>query len=571
MQIGRLVRVLAVASAAWVPMVPALADGNAGAYLAARQASFASDFEAAADYYTRALLRDPANLSLLENALTSHVALGQADRAVPIARRILQTGAASQIANLVMISDAAARGEWDQILTDLDAGQSVGPLYDGLARAWSYVGLGQMGEALAAFDAVADTQGVQAFGLYHKALALAAVGDFEGADRILSGDDGVAPIRLTRRGVMTYASILAQLDRTDDAIALIDETFSALDAELEAYRDALAEGEVVPFDAVTTATDGMAEIAYSIAGALSGEASDGYTLIYARVAQILRPDHFDAVMLVAATLESLGRHGLATNAYAAVPPDHPAFYVAELGRAEALKQSGDTDASVEVLQELVQTHGDIPVVHVTLGDTLRRLERFAEATEAYDAAVALIDAPQESHWPVFFARGITHEREDRWTEAEADFRRALELRPDQPQVLNYLGYSLVEKQMSLEEALDMIERAAAAEPESGYIVDSLGWVLYRLGRYDDALVHMERAVELMPIDPVINDHLGDVFWAVGRHREAEFQWHRALSFIDPDQSTDADPDRIRRKLEVGLDAVLAEEGAPPLRMANDGG
>lgn len=571
MQIGRLVRVLAVASAAWVPMVPAQADGNAGAYLAARQASFASDFEAAADYYTRALLRDPANLSLLENALTAHVALGQADRAVPIARRILQTGAASQIANLVMISDAAGRGEWDQILTDLDAGQSVGPLYDGLARAWSYVGLGQMGEALEAFDAVADTQGVQAFGLYHKALALAAVGDFEGADRILSGDDGAAPIRLTRRGVMTHASILAQLDRRDDAIALIDGTFSALDAELEAFRDGLAEGEPAPFDAVTSAKDGMAEIAYSIAGALSGEASDGYTLIYARVAQTLRPDHFDALMLVAATLENLGRYELATEAYSAVPPDHPAFYVAELGRAEALKQSGDTDAAVEVLQGLVQTHGDIAVIHVTLGDTLRRLERFAEATEAYDTAVALIDAPQESHWPVFFARGITHEREDRWTEAEADFRRALELRPDQPQVLNYLGYSLVEKQISLEEALDMIERAVAAEPQSGYIVDSLGWVLYRLGRYDEALVHMERAVELMPIDPVINDHLGDVFWAVGRQREAEFQWHRALSFIDPDESTDADPDRIRRKLEVGLDVVLAEEGAPPLRMANDGG
>ncbi len=535
MQIGRLVRVLAVASAAWVPMVPAQADGNAGAYLAARQASFASDFEAAADYYTRALLRDPANLSLLENALTAHVALGQADRAVPIARRILQTGAASQIANLVMISDAAGRGEWDQILTDLDAGQSVGPLYDGLARAWSYVGLGQMGEALEAFDAVADTQGVQAFGLYHKALALAAVGDFEGADRILSGDDGAAPIRLTRRGVMTHASILAQLDRRDDAIALIDGTFSALDAELEAFRDGLAEGEPAPFDAVTSATDGMAEIAYSIAGALSGEASDGYTLIYARVAQTLRPDHFDALMLVAATLENLGRYELATEAYSAVPPDHPAFYVAELGRAEALKQSGDTDAAVEVLQGLVQTHGDIAVIHVTLGDTLRRLERFAEATEAYDTAVALIDAPQESHWPVFFARGITHEREDRWTEAEADFRRALELRPDQPQVLNYLGYSLVEKQISLEEALDMIERAVAAEPQSGYIVDSLGWVLYRLGRYDEALVHMERAVELMPIDPVINDHLGDVFWAVGRQREAEFQWHRALSFIDPDE------------------------------------
>ncbi len=167
--------------------------------------------------------------------------------------------------------------------------------------------------------------------------------------------------------------------------------------------------------------------------------------------------------------------------------------------------------------------------------------------------------------------GLSHERTDEWSDAEADFRKALELRPDQPQVLNYLGYSFVEMRINLDEALDMIERAVAAEPDSGYITDSLGWVLYRLGRYEEAVVHMERAVELMPVDPVINDHLGDVYWAVGREREAEFQWHRALSFIDPEETTEADPDRIRRKLEVGLDAVLEEEGAPPLQVANDEG
>ncbi len=138
-------------------------------------------------------------------------------------------------------------------------------------------------------------------------------------------------------------------------------------------------------------------------------------------------------------------------------------------------------------------------------------------------------------------------------------------------MLNYLGYSLVEEQRKLDEALDMIERAVAASPDSGYIVDSLGWVYYRLGRYDEAVMQMERAVELEAVDPVINDHLGDVYWAVGRKREAQFQWQRALSFIAYGQTdTEAEPDRIRRKLEVGLDAVLEEEGAPPLRVANDG-
>jgi Flp pilus assembly protein TadD len=245
--------------------------------------------------------------------------------------------------------------------------------------------------------------------------------------------------------------------------------------------------------------------------------------------------------------------------------------VAELGRAEAMRNAGDPEGAIAALQELSGTHPELAMVHVTLGDMLRREERFAEATVAYDRAIGLFGTEEEAQWVVYFSRGITHEREDRWPEAEADFRKALELRPDQPQVLNYLGYSLVEMKTNLDEALSMIERAVAAEPESGYIVDSLGWVLYRLGRYDEALVQMERAVELLPVDPVVNDHLGDVYWAVGRKREAEFQWHRALSFIGMGDSTDAEPDRIRRKLEIGLDAVLAEEGAPPLRVADDNG
>ena len=183
-----------------------------------------------------------------------------------------------------------------------------------------------------------------------------------------------------------------------------------------------------------------------------------------------------------------------------------------------------------------------------LGDALRMAERYPEAVAAYDAAIALVPAPMPVHWPLYYTRGIANERAGNWPAAEADFRAALKLEPDQPLVLNYLGYSMVEKQENLDEALGMIERASKAEPDDGYITDSLGWVLYRLGRYDEAVKPMLRAVELTPDDPVINDHLGDVLWMVGRKREAEFQWRRALSFGPSD---DLDMDRIRRKLEVG--------------------
>ena len=201
---------------------------------------------------------------------------------------------------------------------------------------------------------------------------------------------------------------------------------------------------------------------------------------------------------------------------------------------------------------------------------MRQEEYYEAAIASYDQALALTPETARARWVLFYARAIAKERSGDWEGSEADFRAALELNPEQPQVLNYLGYSLVEQQRNLDEALDMIERAVAASPDSGYIVDSLGWVFYRLDRYEEAVEQMERAVELEPVDPVVNDHLGDVYWAVGRKREAEFQWRRALSFVDlTDADSEADPERMRRKLEVGLDAVLAEEGAAPLKVAAD--
>jgi len=546
--------------------ITAAAQSNSGAYLAARQASFESDYDAAASYFSRALISDPSNPILLENAVTAFVGVGNTDGAVQIAQRLAGLGNDFQVANIVVFADMAAEGDWEDILSAQAEGLNVLPVYDSLLDAWALVGAGRMGDALAAFDAIADTPGVQAFGLYHKALALGAVGDFEGAVAIFTGENGPR-IRLTRRGLVAQAKILGLIGREADAIASIVEAFGTdLDAEMQQLITTLETDPSSLLAPVTNAAQGVAELNYSIASAVSGETSDSYTLLFSRMAEFLNPDHVDALLLSAGLLESLESYDLATKSYDRVPREHPAFLSAELGRAGALRRSGKSDAAIEVLSQLGESHGDQPDVHVELGDVLRRMERYGEATVPYDRAIEIYGEPQEFHWPVYFARGITHEREGLWDKAEADFRQALLLRPEQPQVLNYLGYSFVEMKTNLDEALDMIERAVALEPESGYIADSLGWVYYQLGRYEEAVDPMERAVELVPVDPIITDHLGDVYWAVGRKREAEFQWLRALSF-DPEED---EADRIRRKLEVGLDVVLEEEGADPLAVARDG-
>lgn len=550
---------------------PVQAQSVAGAYLAGRHAAVSSDYAEAARYYTEALAHDPTNAELMESGTLSLLSLGDVDRALPLARALEEKNHRSQVARLVLTADMAKKGEYEALLERGDDATGIGPWVDGLVKAWAHMGVGDVTSAMTAFDTLSEEPGMQGLVMYHKALALASVGDYESAAEIF-GEGLVGSAGQTRRGVMAHAEILAQLERQQEALTLIRTSFgTGTDPELDMLIAALEAGDPVPFTHVPDPLAGMAEVFFTFAAVLKNEnTGDYYVLLYSRVARYLRPDHMDALLLTAELLENLGQYQLAIDEFAAVPADSPTYHAAELGRAGALRRSGKEDQAIEVLTQLARSHGDLAVVHSTLGDLLRGREDWAGAIAAYDRAIERVPEDNRMRWVLYYSRGIAYERSGDMAASEVDFRAALAVNPEQPQVLNYLGYSLVEQQRNLDEALDMIERAVAASPDSGYIVDSLGWVLYRLGRYEEAVDQMERAVELLAVDPVINDHLGDVYWAVGRKREAEFQWRRAISFVDPeDTDGEADPERMRRKLEVGLDAVLDEEGAEPLKTSSD--
>ena len=541
-------------------------EPNAGAYLAARQAGKVADFEQAARYYTGALRRDPTHPALLENALTANFSLAEFSTAIEIAEAMIALGINRQLANIVLTTKAVQAGNWADIFTSLEKDQRVGPVVDGLAQGWAHMALGEVDKAMGSFDEVSETSGLQSFGIYHKALALASVGNFDEAIRIFDLTTASGGLRHNRRSAMAHAQILSQLDRRDDAVALLDAVFGDnLDPRLDDLRGRITAGEAVPYNIVTNPTEGMSEIYLAVAEALRGDAPDNYTLIYARASESLTPDNTETLLMVAGLLEDLERYGLANETYTAVSRDDPAYAIAELGRAEALRKNDNFEGATEVLRTLTRDFPDMPAVYVSLGDTLRQSDQIEEANVAYTDALDRYAPDDPARWIVYYTRAVTNHQLDRWPDAEADFRAALSFRPDQPQVLNYLGYSLVERGEKLEEALDMIERAVEAQPQNGAIVDSLGWVLFQMGQYEDAVIHLENAAALEAVDPVVNDHLGDAYWAVGREIEAQFQWNRALSFSD---ETSEESGRIRRKLEVGLDAVLLEEGSEPIRVAD---
>jgi tetratricopeptide (TPR) repeat protein len=550
---------------------PVSAESLAGSYLAGRSAAIGNEFDIAARFFTTALARDPENIELMDSAALAYLAMGDIAQALPLGKAIVAQGQTSQAARMLITAGLVEDGNYAELAAQEIQTDGISPWVDGLVKAWALIGADDVDAALAQFDAISDDAGMKGIVAYHKALAYATVGNYAAAEAIFEQDAPGAAAR-TRRGLIARVEILSQLGRNTDAIQVIAKVFNgSADPELDMIIAKLDAGDKLPFTQTPTARAGLAEVFYTFAALLRAEqAGDYYTLLYARIARYLRPDHTDALLLTADLLEALGQYPLAIAEYRGVPATDPAFHVAELGRAAALRRLDKPDQAIEVLEQLTRTNGNLAVVHSTLGDILRAQDEDQAAIAAYTKALDLMEAADTRAWFLYFARGIAHSQDGSSIAAEEDFRAALAIDPEQPQVLNYLGYALVEENRKLDEALDMIERAVAASPNNGFIVDSLGWVYYRLGRYDEAVVQMERAVELEAVDPVMNDHLGDVYWAVGRKREAQFQWSRALSFIQFKQSdTEADPDRIRRKLDVGLDAVLAEEGAEPLKVAHD--
>ncbi len=542
-------------------------EGLAGAYLAAKVAAANADFRAADMWFRRAEGLEQFHPEILQGQMISALSLGDLPRASALADTLIDVGVFDQNATLAQMALRAQAKDYDGILQAIGRGESLGVMLDGLLAGWSHIGLGRMNDGLASFDALAKTQGLAGFGQYHRAMALAQAGDFEGARAALEAPETELLLSM-RRGAIFYCEILSQLGKFDEAMAFLTARFaSGGDPKLQDVMARLSKAEALPLAGFDTANFGFAEAFFGVASSLGSDTDAAYTLLHARIASVLRPDDTEAILLTASLLERKSQFDLAAETYAKVPQSHPDYAIAEVGRADAIFAAGRGEESLDILRALAETQPQNLDVLVALGNGLRRAENHKDAIAAYDAALALVPAPSPIHWPIFYSRGISHESSGDFTSAEADFRQALALSPDQPSVLNYLGYSLVDRGEKLDEALGMITRAVAAQPESGYIVDSLAWAYFRLGRFADALEPMERASLLEPVDPIVTDHLGDVYWANGRKREAQFQWRRALSF----SPKDSDAERIRKKLEIGLDAVRESEGDAPFPPLGAGG
>ncbi|MEZ2129377.1 MULTISPECIES: tetratricopeptide repeat protein [unclassified Sinorhizobium] len=532
----------------------------AGAFLAARTADVDHDYDTAIALYKKALLIEPGNAEIRQRLMISLLLSGNIKEGVRYANDLKGDPSVERITTVVRAMDAIRRHEYKSAATLLNytGPNDLDRMMNDLLLAWARAGSGKGKDALTMVEKMKGPDWFRIFQNYHAGAIAILNGDVNAArkhlnDAVLDKEGGATAPDTFMRSVMALARLEAQQGNKQkalDAISVGDNLINNY-APLNALRDSISRGEKPP-QQVTNAAQGAAAVLFSIGSALNRDGAEDIVSLYLQTAYALAPESADTLVLLGGIAERQGQTDRAISFYQQVPKDSPMRRISELQLGLALAQSGKVDDAKKHLQELIASDPNDIRSYLAYGSVLSDAKDYAAMATNYDKAVEIIGPlPTAGNWSIFFQRGIAYERLKKWDQAEPNFRKALELNPDQPQVLNYLGYSWVDMNRNLDEGLDMIRKAVDLRPDDGYIVDSLGWAYYRLNRFDDAVNELEKAAQLKAGDATINDHLGDAYWRVGRKLEAAYQWNRALA-ANPEET---EIPKLKDKIANGLPAV----------------
>ena len=541
---------------------------TSGSYLAARHASVERDASSASAFYLSALRTDPKNNELLDRAFISSVADGNIDEAVKLADRILAVDKSNRVARLVVgVQDLKLK---KYAAAQLNINQSIrGPITDLVATllsGWAIYGAGDTKAAVASIDKLTGPEWYPIFKDLHAGMMLDLAGKEKDAgtrfERAYKLDDSML------RVAESYARWLSR-NKDDSAAAGIYQAFDKKLARhplvLEGLRETKAGKKMPPL--VDSPQAGAAEALYGIGASLTRRGGEDLALVYLQLALHLVPNHPLALLSLADLYESVKKPQMAIKVYERVPANSPLKRNAQIQLATDLDSADRSDEAIKILKNVTaEDPKDLEAI-MALGNIERGRKKFADCAQTYSQGIDVLPPNNDKANSVYYYyRGICEERSKQWNKAEADMRKALEMQPEQPHVLNYLGYSWIDQGVNLDEGMKMIKRAVEQRPDDGYIVDSLGWAYYRIGNYEEGVKNLERAIDLKPEDPTINDHLGDAYWRVGRTLEAKFQWAHARDLKpEPD-----DLPKIEAKIENGLPDDPSSAAAAADKKKDDG-
>jgi len=520
-----------------------------GGFLAGRMAAALRDDSSAATFFGAALKGSPTNPDLLNRTFIALISSGQMDEALRFANKMLDIDKDNAIAHLALGVKALKSGQYAAARVHLDplAKRPILELVAPLLISWTYAGAGQVTKGVDLADKI---KAQDAFNVF-KDFSTGEMLDFAGkrADALSRLKSAAEADANATRITEAYARLLIRMNERVEAAALLKAydvklprhpVIQSLMADINAGRQ--------PAPTIGSAQQGAADVLISVAAPLAKQGGADYALVFYQLALYLDSQNAYGLLGLADLYSDLKQSEKSVATYERVPMNAPLRRNAEIELGGALDALDRTDEAVAHLKKIIAKNPKDLDAIISLGGVFQGRKRFAEAAVTFTQALDVIGEPKKANWSTFYYRGIAFERTKQWPKAELDFKKALELYPDQPSVLNYLGYSWIDQGVHLEDGMAMIKKAVEQRPDDGYIVDSLGWAHFKIGQYDQAVTQLERAVALKASDPTINDHLGDAYWRVGRKLEATFQWHHARdSKPEPDELA-----RIDQKLKEGL-------------------
>ena len=530
-----------------------------GLVLAGQAAAVAGRNQEAADYLAQALEIDPENTQVAERAFAMALMSGNVHRAAQLASDKIKPDSAVHPLSVVtravdaLASDPASPGG-KTALQLLSSNTVSGPYQNAalLMLPLSAAAAGDWNTALA-LPASEGNAAVALFAQANQALLYERAGRKADAAKLyqalIAADQGGNYLTLA------YGAFLERQGQRQEAKAIYDAALLG-DPQNQLAKDALSRLQArKPGPPLATIRQTAASLMMASAMAASNQRQSQASLVFVQLALRLDPKRDEAILMAGELLGANRDHDSARSMFAKVSEKSPQYVQARSRMAWSLNQSGETNAAIALARETVAKNPSNIIALSTLADILRVNSLFEESIIVVNQLIA--NKPEPS-WGDYFSRGVSLDRVGRWTEAEKDLKKAFEMNPNEPDVLNYLGYSWIERGENLEQAVELVKRAVAAKPDSGAITDSLGWGYYKLGNFQLAVELLERAAQLDASDPDLNNHLGDAYWQVGRKIEAQFQWNRVLTLSPSDKLKG----EVEAKLLSGLPALKPVPLAP---------
>jgi len=524
-----------------------------GNYLAGTYANYLDDADARSHYYGEAFAQLPHDVRLGRRAVTSAVTAGDIDKAVSLANTLLASGETESMAYAVLGAQALRNAQYDKAIVyfDKETSDLTVSILSKLMKGWAQYGAGDPALARETFSKLPGGNYFSRFGLLQIAELDLLTGDFDKAQASIDELDRQGAETLDLEKTLFVSRLVSAQGQLPEALSML-EKYSKENGGFETGPVANAIERLKNGKSLDQITSSQAHAARALTQPAYGFFAQNRALdaaeVFLRIALNQDPQYHKGKLWLGDVLSAYERDAEAMKQYDDIPSSSPYFVSSQLSKGYMLVRRDQNDKALKVFTDV---HKKFPsfVTRDALGRAHLSQENYAAALPIYEALVESLSEEELKQDPqALYLRGICYEREGQWEKAVVDFKRVLDYKPDNADALNYLGYTWVDRGENLTEAFRMIRRAVELEPDSGAIVDSLGWAHYKLGQYEEAKEKLESAVVLSPYSATIIDHLGDVYWKLGRKKEASYQWERALAF-DP---TDEEIKTINEKLKSGL-------------------